>query len=985
MLRHERRLLIDCLGIGVALTLFVVAADAFGMLHRLDDFLYDLRARTCQRFTPTPTDTLVHVDIDDSALETIGRWPWPRATVAKILDEIRLAAPKAVEMDVLFTEPQGATYVPVFAASHAVSAAAAAAPPDAASAPTSPAASPATAPTPSPAPAAPAAESTTQPITFTRIDNDAELAAAMRRLGNVIVPATFEPMPRFSPLVAAMVDELRADLELDPDEVARRVERRGVRLPRDGHVEHFLLARREAMDLRLRALDLGPDTPFERVRLTLLPRTAVEIQTAAVNVLREQWTRHLVAREFRRFAWPRPPGLAAYAPMRAHTAPVRELAAAAGGGAFVDYPKFGSPVIRSLPLLLEMDGRCYPQMGLALACRMLEVDPAAIRVERGGAALVLHRPDGSRVVVPTAPPRVSTAGATYGNLIDIPWFGGPHWEQMYDWPAQRTSARHLPMNKVWEAVVTREKIVRNNAALDDAVRGVYDAFKDYPALEKYNAAVPPPDDTATREHTARSVLAEFQPFVDQYATFKPEELQLDDRVILASFKALRQTLELTPGLVAELDAHRRNLRNVLGGKALLVGWTATAAIADFVPTSLHEKCPGVVVHGVIYNGIMTGELWRTAPWWTAALTTCLLGALTAFTTARFAPLKALGIALAIAAAFAVVNGTLLFDRFNVLLSAAAPLVAIAAVWAACTLTRVVIEAAERGRITRRFSSYVDPKVVNYFIENPDATFAGETREMTVVFTDLAGFTAISERLGPKVVPMLNELFGELVPVIRSHDAVLNKFLGDGIMFFFNAPREMPSHAAVAVKAVLEMHEKVARFNDRLRGEGLPELSMRAGVMTADMIVGDAGGAGAADYTVLGDAVNTGARLEAANKATGTRTLISARTAEMLDGEFLVRPVGKLKVVGKDEAVMVYEPLARADRATDAQRELARCTAEMVDAYARRQFTDTLAVADALELRFGPSKLAAIYRTLAQQLIDTPPGPEFDGRIVLTEK
>jgi adenylate cyclase len=382
---------------------------------------------------------------------------------------------------------------------------------------------------------------------------------------------------------------------------------------------------------------------------------------------------------------------------------------------------------------------------------------------------------------------------------------------------------------------------------------------------------------------------------------------------------------------------------------------------------------------------MTGELWRTAPQWVTALTTFFLGALISFTTARFQPLTASLIAIVVACLFAVVNGFLLFDKFNVLLGAAAPLLAIGGVWAACTLTRVIIEAAERSRITRRFSSYVDPKVVNYFIENPNATFRGETREMSVVFTDLAGFTAISERLGEKVVPMLNELFGELVPVIRRNEGTLNKFLGDGIMFFFNAPLTMKSHAAVAIKTVLEMHDKVAEFNRRLSGQDLPELSMRAGVMTAEMIVGDAGGAGAADYTVLGDAVNTGSRLEAANKATGTRTLISARTADMLNGEFLIRPIGKLKVVGKDEAVMVYEPLAFSERATDEQRELARCTAELVESYVRGHFARTLEIADMHENRFGTSKIVAIYRALAKQHVDNPPAHDFDGRIVLTEK
>src|SRR5215213_5008321 len=112
MLRHERRVLVDCLGIGIALTLLTIAADVSGALTPLENWLYDARARFCQFFTKPPTDTLVHLDLDDNALEVVGRWPWPRARLAQVLDEIRLAGPKAIEMDILLSEPQEIEYVP---------------------------------------------------------------------------------------------------------------------------------------------------------------------------------------------------------------------------------------------------------------------------------------------------------------------------------------------------------------------------------------------------------------------------------------------------------------------------------------------------------------------------------------------------------------------------------------------------------------------------------------------------------------------------------------------------------------------------------------------------------------------------------------------------------------------------------------------------------------------------------------------------------
>src|SRR5687768_11051541 len=106
MTRLERRLLFDCVAIGVAVTLLVIAADAGGLLAHLENWLYDRRVRACQVFTPQPTDRLVHLDIDDRALQVIGGWPWPRARWAELFDEIRLAGPRAVEMDVLLSEPQ---------------------------------------------------------------------------------------------------------------------------------------------------------------------------------------------------------------------------------------------------------------------------------------------------------------------------------------------------------------------------------------------------------------------------------------------------------------------------------------------------------------------------------------------------------------------------------------------------------------------------------------------------------------------------------------------------------------------------------------------------------------------------------------------------------------------------------------------------------------------------------------------------------------
>jgi adenylate cyclase len=276
--------------------------------------------------------------------------------------------------------------------------------------------------------------------------------------------------------------------------------------------------------------------------------------------------------------------------------------------------------------------------------------------------------------------------------------------------------------------------------------------------------------------------------------------------------------------------------------------------------------------------------------------------------------------------------------------------------------------------------------VNYVIEHPDVVFDGQVREMSVVFTDLAGFTSLSEQLRERTVPILSRYLSLMVPVIRRNQGLVNKFLGDGIMCFYNAPDDDVDHAAHAVQTVLEMQQAMTQFADEMVAEGLPRVAMRCGVSTGTMVVGDSGPEDASDYTVLGDTVNFASRLESANKLLGTKILISHRTTELLgSNRFLFRPVGKLQVVGKSEGVMAYEPLAPFDDATAADLVCAAMSTEMIAAYLARDFKACIAFADQMDAQIGASKLAALYRKASEQFLENPPGPEFEGNLLLTEK
>jgi adenylate cyclase len=256
--------------------------------------------------------------------------------------------------------------------------------------------------------------------------------------------------------------------------------------------------------------------------------------------------------------------------------------------------------------------------------------------------------------------------------------------------------------------------------------------------------------------------------------------------------------------------------------------------------------------------------------------------------------------------------------------------------------------------------------------------------MTMVFTDLAGFTSMTERLGEKAVALLAEYMSHMVPAIRRNRGYIAKQMGDGLFFFFNAPQPDPHQAENAVTTVLEMRDALDVLNASLKNRGLPELGMRAGVSTGRVVIGDAGTADASDYTALGDSVNLAARLEAANKAFGTHTLIVARTVELLQDQFLVRPIANLTVAGKTQGVPVFEPICRRSAATAAQLQLAELTAAVVSAYRTGDFSLCLQAADRMDTAVAPSKLTGLYRKLCQAHAAAPAGT-FTGDVVLSEK
>jgi class 3 adenylate cyclase len=420
-----------------------------------------------------------------------------------------------------------------------------------------------------------------------------------------------------------------------------------------------------------------------------------------------------------------------------------------------------------------------------------------------------------------------------------------------------------------------------------------------------------------------------------------EQLRLkEERDYLVALRALPEAL----AGVEEINEKRAWLREQVEGKLVFVGWTASGTMADFYPTALGLRTPGVTVHAAIANGILTDHWIGAVPPFIDTMTIVLAGLLATLLSTLLSPGRGwLGVLLLVGA-YAAFNTFILFDAMDTLAALAAPLLAATMSWAGCTTYRAVAERAEKAMVRRQFRARVSGQLVDYIAEHPETiAFEGDERELTVIFTDFAGFTSLSERMGGReTVALLNQYMRGITDVLLDSGAYVNKFLGDGIMAFWGAPAPDPRHAEHACVSVLDGYNVLHVLNERRAelGDQSP-LGMRAGISTGHVIVGDCGAPPKLnDYTVIGNAVNLAARLESANKLLGTQVLVTKRTMELIDTEkreaMLWRPIGQLRVVGQDEPATAFELLGRKGEEIDTPE-----TARWIDdsAVAVRTFQD----------------------------------------------
>jgi len=301
------------------------------------------------------------------------------------------------------------------------------------------------------------------------------------------------------------------------------------------------------------------------------------------------------------------------------------------------------------------------------------------------------------------------------------------------------------------------------------------------------------------------------------------------------------------------------------------------------------------------------------------------------------------------------------------------------------------ELAEKLRIKHAFQHYVTASVVNEILKNPEKlNLHGEERNLTIFFSDIEGFTSLSEGMSPlDVVSLLNEYLSEMTEIIFKYDGLLDKYEGDAIMAVFGAPVDQKDHAIRACRCALQNQKALARLREKWKQEGKPEIKARIGINTGVVVVGNMGSTMRFDYTVIGDNVNLAARLETANKLFQSEILVSDSTAELAESAILSRRLGKLKVAGKDKQVDVYEVLAESADPDKAFLEKAKACKAAYDtsqaALNRRDFAEAERIlADHLKNYPADNPARTLHNRIKGFLI-VPPPPDWENIITQDSK
>ena len=467
------------------------------------------------------------------------------------------------------------------------------------------------------------------------------------------------------------------------------------------------------------------------------------------------------------------------------------------------------------------------------------------------------------------------------------------------------------------------------------------------------------------------------------------DLPVDARVaVLVPFRGRGGPQAGTYKYISAADVLAGNLPpEHLKDKIAFLGTTAIGLV-DQRATPVSEVYPGVEAHANVLSALLDQNMPAVPDYAMGfnVLQIAVVGMLLITLLPRLTALWSSLLCLVTSAWIVILNAWLHWE-LSLVLPMGIVLLMVVALYILNTLLAYIYEGRNKRHLATLFGTYVPPELVDKMVEEPERySMQAQNRELTVLFSDMRGFTTLSEALTPdQLQTLLNKIFNRLTEEIRKQHGTIDKYIGDCVMAFWGAPMDDPDHARHAVLASMAMQSAVETLNQEFQAEGLPYVGMGVGLNTGTMFVGDMGSDLRRSYTVIGDAVNLGSRLEGVSKFYGLNFVCSEATRLAAGDDFIWQELDKVRVKGKDQPVVIFTCWGLQDTLTQALREELKDWAAFLTAWRAQDWAQARPLIEGLHQAHPDKELYTLYLERVEQRAQEPPIPNWDGSTTFFNK
>lgn len=612
-------------------------------------------------------------------------------------------------------------------------------------------------------------------------------------------------------------------------------------------------------------------------------------------------------------------------------------------------------VRRRMPLLVEHEGSYVPQLVFAPILDILDPE----RIVRKDYRLVLEN---------ALDPENPASGVRKDFVLPLDEDG----RLLINWLKKRFSDKDDPALGSFTSISVyalkycdelEEKLIDNLVALEsmgirtargylsyhDAVLWLHDSYRDLEAW-KESLLAEDRDDHDAYFAARDSFFSDYREFLEGgfdteiYDTLERVAEATGDNTYTRMSTDIRNNFEIYRNDLASYHAQETTLRDTCANRFCVIGYSGVGT-SDLGVNPFDRLYPNVGTHANIYNTIMSRQLITPLPRWFSWLIAFLFCYINALTYRRIKSLRGrmlLGTSSTVLV-FALV--VVLMAGFNIYLPVFVPLLSVFTTFLLVSILRFVFSEQEKSFLRKAFTMYLSSDVVNQIVEDPTLLkLGGHEKQITALFTDIKSFSTLSEQVTPEhLVEILNRYLTVMSDIVLEQKGTIDKYIGDAIVSFFGAPLDLPDHASRACLAAVRMKEAERLLNEEMlaTGETPMPIYTRIGVNTGPMVVGNMGTDNKMNYTIMGNDVNLAARLEGVNKQYGTWILVSESTWNATGGMFLGRKLDRVRVVGIDTPVQLYNIMAVRAEAKGPLVALADRFNYAMDAYRAKKFSDAL--------------------------------------------